>query len=97
MPKILQMITNIELDQYFTVYVLLQTFNKINASLQNADDADGQHMIPICLPCYAGDTKSQEKSPGSAQSQTAALPRHQEEEEMDKTKKAQNKQTYKKH
>ena len=31
------------------------------------------------------------------QSQTAALPRHQEEEETDKTKQAQIKQTYEKH
>ena len=31
------------------------------------------------------------------QSQTAALPRHQEEEETDKTKQAQIEQTYKKH
>ena len=31
------------------------------------------------------------------QSQTAALPRHQEEEEADKTKQAQIKQTYEKH
>ena len=31
------------------------------------------------------------------QSQTAALPRHQEEEETDKTKQAQIVQTYEKH
>ena len=31
---ILWMITNIELDLYFTRYILLQAFNKINASLQ---------------------------------------------------------------
>ena len=34
---------------------------------------------------------------GVLQSQTAALPRHQEEEETDKTKQAQIEQTYEKH
>ena len=37
------------------------------------------------------------KVQGVPQSQTAALPRHQEEEETDKTKQAQIEQTYKKH
>ena len=37
------------------------------------------------------------KVQGVPQSQTAALPRHQEEEETDKTKQAQIKQTYEKH
>ena len=37
------------------------------------------------------------KVQGMPQSQTAALPRHQEEEETDKTKQEQIKQTYKKH
>ena len=37
------------------------------------------------------------KVQGVPQSQTAALPRHQEEEETDKTKRAQIKQTYEKH
>ena len=37
------------------------------------------------------------KVQGVPQSQTAALPRHQEEEETDKAKQAQIKQTYKKH
>ena len=34
---------------------------------------------------------------GEPQSQTAALPRHQEDEETDKTKQAQTEQTYEKH
>ena len=34
---------------------------------------------------------------GVPQSQTAALPRHQEEEETDKSKQAQIEQTYEKH
>ena len=37
------------------------------------------------------------KSPGVPQSQTAALPRPQEEEETDKSKQAQTEQTYEKH
>ena len=41
--------------------------------------------------------KGKRKVQGMSQSQTAALPRHQEEEETDKSKQAQNKQTYKKH
>ena len=38
-----------------------------------------------------------EKVQGVPQSQTAALPRHQEEEETDKAKQAQIEQTYEKH
>ena len=41
--------------------------------------------------------KSKRKVQGVPQSQIAALPRHQEEEETDKTKQAQIEQTYEKH
>ena len=41
--------------------------------------------------------KSKRKVQGVPQSQTAALPRPQEEEETDKSKQAQTKQTYEKH
>ena len=41
--------------------------------------------------------KSKRKVQGVPQSQTAALLRHQEKEETDKTKQAQIKQTYEKH
>ena len=41
--------------------------------------------------------KSERKVQGVPQSQTAALPRHQEEEETDKSKQAQIEQTYEKH
>ena len=41
--------------------------------------------------------KNKRKVQGVPQSQTAALLRHQEEEETDKTKQAQIKQTYEKH
>ena len=43
--------------------------------------------------CNKSKTKVQEMP----QSQTAALPRHQEEEETDKSKQAQIDQTYEKH
>ena len=39
----------------------------------------------------------EKKVQGVPQSQAAALPRHQEEEETDKTKQMQIKQTYEKH
>ena len=41
--------------------------------------------------------KGKRKVQGVPQLQTAALPRHQEEEETDKTKQAQIEQTYEKH
>ena len=48
-----------------------------------------------------GFKQREEKSPGKVQgvpqSQTAALPSHQEEEETDKSKQAQIEQTYEKH
>ena len=43
------------------------------------------------------DKKGKRKVQGVSQSQTAALPRHQEEEETDKSKQAQIEQTYEKH
>ena len=41
--------------------------------------------------------KGKRKVEGAPQSQTAALPRPQEEEETDKSKQAQTKQTHEKH
>ena len=41
--------------------------------------------------------KGKRKVQGVPQSPTAALPRHQEEEETDKSKQAQTEQTYEKH
>ena len=41
--------------------------------------------------------KGKRKVQGVPQLQTAALPRHQEEEETDKSKQAQIEQTYEKH
>ena len=44
-----------------------------------------------------GKKKLRKKIQEEPQSQTAALPRHQEEEETDKTKQTQIEQTYEKH
>ena len=41
--------------------------------------------------------KGKRKVQGVPQSQTAAIPRHQDEEETDKTKQAQIEQTYEEH
>ena len=41
--------------------------------------------------------KGKRKVQGVPQSQTASLPRHQEDEKTDKTKQAQSKQTYEMH
>ena len=41
--------------------------------------------------------KDKRKVQGVQQSQTTALPRHQEEEEINKTKQSQIEQTYEKH
>ena len=46
---------------------------------------------------YIYKIKVREKSEEVSQSQPAALPRHQEEEETDKIKQAQIEQTYEKH
>ena len=50
----------------------------------------------IC-PSNTSQKKGKRKVQGVPQSQTAALPRHQEEDETDKTKQAQIEQTYEKH
>ena len=62
----------------------------------------GIHLECIDLPEYRSATKCMKKKGkkkvhGVPQSQTAALPRHQEEEKTDKTEQAQSKQTYEKH
>ena len=46
--------------------------------------------------CETLQKKGKRKVQGVPQSQTAALPRHQKEEETDKTKQAQIEQTYEK-
>ena len=48
-------------------------------------------LLQLCVK------KGKRKVQGMPQSQTAALPRPQEEEETDKSKQAQTEQTYEKH
>ena len=54
-------------------------------------------MQRVQLRSEARTKKGKRKVHGVPQSQTAALPRHQEEEETDKSKQAQIEQTYEKH
>ena len=58
-----------------------------------------QNQNTICLFIHKqhGKTKGKRKVQGVPQSKTAALPKHQEEKETDKTKQAQIEQTYEKH
>ena len=51
----------------------------------------------LCLRRTICDKKSKRKFQGVPQSQLAALPRHQEEEEIDKIKQAQIEQMHEKH
>ena len=64
----------------------------------------GDHLHDMSNPVLTGfdrerksGKKGKRKVQGVPQSQTAALPRHQEEEETDKSKQAQIDQTYEKH
>ena len=52
-------------------------------------------VIYLCIKYES--KKDKRNVQGVPQSQTAALPRHQEEEESDKSKQAQIEQTYEKH
>ena len=52
---------------------------------------------PFCMTKWLRAIQGKRKVQGVPQSQTVALSRHQEEEETDKSKQAQIKQTYEKH
>ena len=54
-------------------------------------------MCSVQLQLFASVKKGKRKVQGVPQSQTAALPRPQEEEKTDKSKQAQTEQTYEKH
>ena len=56
----------------------------------------GGHSARTAALCHIKE-KGKRKVQGVPQSQTAALPRPQEEEETDKSKQAQTEQTYEKH
>ena len=60
-------------------------------------DVDTQLQLPRYKKALCYTKKVKRKVQGLPQSQNAALPRHQEEEETDKTKQAQIEQTYVKH
>ena len=51
----------------------------------------------VCKKWFLDMDRGKKKVQGVPQSQTAALPRPQEEEETDKSKQAQTEQTYEKH
>ena len=54
-------------------------------------------LLTIREACYKIQTRGKRNVQGVPQSPAAALSRHQEEEEIDKTKQAQIEQTYEKH
>ena len=56
-----------------------------------------QHVSYLAIGPLPSKKNGKRKVQGVPQSQTAALPRHQEEEETDKSKQAQIDQTYEKH
>ena len=66
------------------VFILVFGFERVNKQL-------------VCYIPLLCKKKGEKKVQGVPQSQTAALPRHQEEEETDETKQAQIEQTYEKH
>ena len=72
---------SVQADCFFFMIILIITFI----------------IIFIIIICYATFEKGKSKVQRVPQSQTAALPRHQEEEETDKTKQVQIEQTYEKY
>ena len=80
--------------------IITNQFTKFQGSNSNSvlvlqtHDAVFQNLS---LPIYSKQKKSKRKVQGVPQSQTAALHRHQEREETDKSKQAQIEQTYEKH
>ena len=78
------------------VYKYLQMFKftfKFTLTFTSAFLLEVITLVPFTL----GKKKGKRKVQGVPQSQTAALPRPQEEEETDKSKQAQTEQTYEKH
>ena len=67
---------------------------RIPISRTNSHDPKDVRAIEVRLHLFQ---KGKSKVQGMPQSQTAALPRPQEEEETDKSKQAQIEQTYEKH
>ena len=65
--------------------------------MQRRINVSHSKVIYIQPSVYKLSKKGKKKVQCVPQSQTAALPRHQEEEETDKTRQAQIEQTYEKH
>ena len=65
--------------------------------LQGIREAEFYGDLVYVFSKNVGKKKGKRKVQGVPQSQTAALPRPQEEEETDKSKQAQTEQTYEKH
>ena len=73
-----------------------QTCNSINTNLLNLSWRIKWLLFEECEQ-KKKKKNGERKVQGLPQSQTAALPRHDQEEETDKTKQAQMEQTYEKH
>ena len=65
--------------------------------LQEEIEVPNRASILKLASCKSALKKGKRKVQGVPQSQTAAVPRPQEEEETDKSKEAQTEQTYEKH
>ena len=75
-------------------------YSLMGAGLHSGNKAERvwKIMVILCGPTFhILEKKGNRKVQGVPQSQTAALPRPQEEEETDKSKQAQTEQTYEKH
>ena len=72
------------------IYSSYRPETKIWAYLRQITPSKFDEICPLAK-------KGKKKVQGVPQSQTAALPRHEEEEETDKSKQAPIEQTYKKH
>ena len=94
MPKILLF----EID-YVSKYLSVREQSKICRDSKNNASSQPflQESLSKLIFCRQSIKKGKRKVQGMPQSQTAALPRHQEEEETGKTKQTQIKQTYEKH
>ena len=77
---------NIFSEKYLSSFIFTKSLKIIHKNLKK------QQFLILQL-----EKKGKRKVQRVPQSQTAALPRHKEEEETDKSKQTQNKQTYEKH
>ena len=88
MSIIVVVLSNILSHQPTLAYVMESSFMLLSTTVT---------LCLLFLPKVRPRQKSKTKVQGVPQSQTAALYRHQEEAETDKTKQAQIEQTYEKH